>query len=81
MFFNIFAQNITLVNTMAYAKVYIQKDFSNGETANMQTKEVVSSFGIYCKDIPFLMYSDVKEPYSNDWLDEDGIEEYIPKKA
>ena len=66
---------------MAYAKVYIQKDFSKGETTNMQTKEVVSSFGIYCKDIPFLMYSDVKEPYSNDWLDEDGIEEYIPKEG
>ena len=45
---------------MAYAKVYIQKDFSAGDTANKQTKEVVSSFGIYCKDIPFLMYSDVK---------------------
>lgn len=63
---------------MSIARVYIEKAISKGPLVSLVTKEVVSDFGIYCKNIPFKMFGDVKEPYSNDWIDEDGEEEYLP---
>lgn len=41
--------------------------------------ESVSKFGIFCKEIPFKVFDDVKEPAKRSWNDEDGDDEYIPK--
>lgn len=66
---------------MAIARVYIEKINGSGDFVHVETIEVVRYFNIYCKSIPFKIYGEVKEPYSNDWLDEDGVEEYYPAKG
>lgn len=65
---------------MPVGRVYIQKIIqTSGGRPVSQTIDVINSFDIYCKSIPFVLYTDVKEPYSNDWLDEDGLQEYLPQ--
>lgn len=39
--------------------------------------ESVSSFGVWCKDIPFKIIEKVKEPAKRTWNDEHGDDEYI----
>lgn len=58
---------------MTYDKVYIQK-----QSKNAPVKELAEEFGIYAKDIPFVIYSAPKELPKNDWKDEDGEEVYVP---
>lgn len=42
------------------------------------TYESVSQWGVWCKDIPFIIFGKVKEPAKNSWFDEHGDDEYIP---
>lgn len=39
--------------------------------------ESVSTWGIFCKDIPFKIAEKAKEPAKRAWLDEHGDDEYI----
>ena len=39
--------------------------------------ESVSEWGIFCKEIPFKLCEEVKEPAKRAWLDEHGDDEYI----
>lgn len=43
-----------------------------------QPHESVSTWGVYCKDIPFKIFNKVKEPAKRSWKDEHGDDEYIP---
>lgn len=58
---------------MSYKKFYIQKLASGSKM-----KDSVADFGIYCKDIPFKMFGEVKELYANEWHDQHGKDEYVP---
>lgn len=40
--------------------------------------ESVSTWGIFCKGIPFKLFDKVKEPAKQSWFDEHGDDEYIP---
>ena len=40
--------------------------------------ESVSTWGIFCKDIPFKIFDKVKEPAKRTWNDQHGDDEYIP---
>lgn len=57
---------------MAYKKMYFQKE---GESEPV--KESVSDFSIWCKEFPFKLFGDAKEPASNEWDDEHGADEYV----
>lgn len=59
---------------MAAETVYFRK------TGSSVVKDSVEDFGMFCKDVPFTMYGEAKELSSNDYKDEDGEDEYIPKK-
>jgi hypothetical protein len=39
-----------------------------------------AAWGIVCKDFPFKLYGDAKELPAQDWYDEHGADEYIPKQ-
>ena len=51
------------------------KKEAGGSTIDTQTK-----WGIVCKDFPFQLYGDTKELPSRSWYDENGDDEYVPKK-
>ncbi len=51
---------------------YIQKSGA-GEVAI----ESVDTWGVFCKNIPFVLYGDVKEPAKVEYYDEHGDDEYI----
>lgn len=38
----------------------------------------LSDYGAVCTEFPFVVAGSVKDPYSYDWKDEDGIDVYIP---
>lgn len=59
---------------MAYKGIYFQK---HKEDASV--KESLADFGIWCKDFPFRLFGDVKDPVSTDWPEEDGADEYVPE--
>lgn len=40
--------------------------------------ESVQTWGVWCKDIPFKIIENVKEPAVRSWNDEHGDDEYIP---
>ena len=40
--------------------------------------ESVSTWGVWCKDIPFLVFNKTKDPAKRSWYDEHGDDEYIP---
>lgn len=40
--------------------------------------ESVSTWGIFCKTIPFKLFDKVKDPAKRSWHDEHGDDEYIP---
>lgn len=55
--------------------IYLQK-MEEGATCY----DTIEQWGFWGKDVPFQAVGEVKEPYSNDWFDEDGDDEYIPDK-
>ncbi len=59
---------------MAAESVYFRK------TGSLTVKDSVRDFGMYCKDVPFTMYGEAKDLQSDDYKDEDGEDEYVPKQ-
>ncbi len=57
---------------MAAESVYFRK------TGSSTVVDSVRDFGMYCKEVPFVMYGEAKELTSVDYKDEDGEDEYIP---
>lgn len=60
---------------MGYKGIYFQK-----EKTGSPVKESVSDFSIWCKEMPFQLFSDAKELQKTDWMDEHGDDEYIPNE-
>lgn len=59
--------------------ILIKKTNNSGvTTATINSEE---EFHMVVSEIPFHFVGDVKEPYSNDWKDEDGVEEYLPDEG
>lgn len=58
---------------MAADSVYFRK------TGSLTVKDSVKDFGMFCKDVPFTMYGEAKDLSSDDYKDEDGEDEYVPK--
>lgn len=57
-----------------YKKLYLQKE----ETGSVM-KETVADFGMWVMaDTPFKMGGEAKSLPSNDWIEDDGVEEYVP---
>lgn len=63
---------------MAIEKVYIQKELSGSPVYDPSLAPAGSrTWGyIFTNSIPFSMFGDLKDLYSNDWHDEHGLEEY-----
>lgn len=59
---------------MAAESVYFRK------TGSADVKDSVRDFGMYCKEVPFTIFGEAKDLSSDDYKDEDGEDEYIPKK-
>ena len=57
---------------------FLQKMGEDSNGHEYPVMESVSSWGVYCCDIPFILVVDMKEPAKRDWYDEDGTDEYIP---
>ena len=55
--------------------ILIRKKKNNGTTTAVVNTE--TAFGMVASEIPFHFAGDVKEPYKNDWHDEDGVETYL----
>ena len=51
---------------------------TDGNNVAYPVCESVSTWGIWCKDIPFKLMEKVKEPAKRSWFDEHGDDEYIP---
>lgn len=58
---------------MSIGKIYIKKQKSDSVI-----KDIAELYGVYCVEIPFILYPDPKELPVNDWFDEDGEEIYEP---
>lgn len=56
-----------------YYRIFIQK-----ESDGAPVVDTIADFGLYCSEIPFRLAVKAKEPSSNNWNDEDGLDEYIP---
>ena len=64
---------------MAFCKTYIQQLSFNGIAYTKgQVVELFNTFGIVCKDIPFKFMPEKKELPTRDWLEEDGLDVYVP---
>lgn len=57
-------------NIINYKPFYIQ-------TSSDSTAIDTTQWGLVAKTNPYPALPDAKEPYKNDWLDEDGEEEYV----
>ena len=57
---------------MTFNEVYIQKDSDDYAAVGL------SDWSIYAVELPYIPMPNLKDPYSNDWYDEDGDDEYIP---
>lgn len=55
---------------------YLQRMGSDGVTP-YPVCESVLTWGVWCKDIPFKIFENVKEPAKRTWNDEHGDDEYI----
>lgn len=62
-----------LPNIIDYKPFYIQ---TPSDSAAVDT---AAAFGMVAKANPLPLLPDPKEPYSNDWKDEDGDDEYVTK--
>lgn len=57
---------------------YLQRMGVDGYNNPYPVCESVSTWGIFCKDIPFKIFDKVKEPAKRTWYDQHGDDEYIP---
>lgn len=60
---------------MEYVRTYIQK-----MRVGSHVMDTIDDFNVYTKDVPFVLYGEVKDLYANDWKDHSGLDEYIPDK-
>lgn len=61
-------------------KTYIQQLAFDGTTYTKgDFKDLYEDFGIVAQDFPLVKYPEPKEPYTQDWKDEDGLDVYIPQ--
>lgn len=67
---------------MRYDRLYFQKMAivdGEGNAVTHEVKETISSFQMYPMTMPFAVGGEAKKLPSNDWPDEDGLEEYVPE--
>lgn len=57
---------------------FLQKMGVDGNNNPYPVYESVSTWGIFCKDIPFKLFDKVKEPPKRSYHDQHGDDEYIP---
>lgn len=62
---------------MEYYRFLLKKGSVNGDSAVIDT---LDTWGIVCKDVPFVPYASPKPLPTRDWVDEDGDDEYIPSE-
>ena len=65
---------------MEYKKLYIQQQTYNGSiyTDVGPLVETQESYNVVCKEFPFKVLPEAKEPASRDWHDENGEDVFIP---
>lgn len=56
---------------------YLQRMGVDGTGQKYPVCESVETWGVFCKDIPFRIVGDVKEPVKRTWPDEHGDDEFI----
>lgn len=57
---------------------FLQRMGVGANNAPYPVNESVSTWGIFCKNIPFKLFDKVKAPSKRIWSDEHGDDEYIP---
>lgn len=67
----------TSVTMGKWQNFYLQKMGVDGEQHPYPVLESVSTWGIFCKEIPFKLSEKVKEPAKRSWYDEHGDDEYM----
>lgn len=56
-------------------KVYFQKSIYNGQSyVKDNVMETVRDFSVYIGEVPFILFSDMKDVAKRDWHDVDGID-------
>lgn len=62
---------------------YLQRMGSNpaDNNAPYPVLESVSTWGMWCKNIPFKLFDKIKQPAKRTWLDEHGDDEYISSEG
>ena len=60
---------------------YLQRMGVDGNDNAYPVCESVSTWGVWCKEIPFKIADKVKEPAKRTWYDEHGDDEYIPNSG
>lgn len=66
---------------MRWEKIYFQKLPREGESTSFPLMETISVWRLYGGDVPFIVGGEAKDLPSNDWGDEDGLEEWIPEEG
>lgn len=62
-------------------KFFIQQIAFNGSTYTYgKAVDIESKFNIVCSECPFVLFPESKELPSRNYVDEDGIDEYIPQE-
>lgn len=57
---------------------FLQKSGVDTNGSPYPTCESVATWGVWCKEIPFVIYDKVKAPAKRTWNDEHGDDEYVP---
>ena len=57
---------------------YLRRMGTDENSSPYNTYESVTTWGIWCKSIPFKLYDKVKEPAKRSWYDEHGDDEFLP---
>lgn len=61
-------------------KIYIQQLAYDGISyTSGKPIDTLDKFNIVCEECPFILFPESKEPSSRNWVDEDGLDEYIPQ--
>ncbi len=64
---------------MGYYRFYIQQSTYDGDTyAKGEVFDSYETWGIVCKEIPFKLFPEIKQPASRDWKGSDGLDVYVP---
>lgn len=58
---------------------YLQRMGTDTNGSAYPVCESVATWGVFCKDIPFILQDKMKEPAKRTWYDENGDDEFIPE--